>query len=520
MRSKNSIINTIVAIIMNIVNIIISFCAQTIFIKQLGVEYNGINGLFLNIVSMLSIIELGIGSAIIYNLYKPIADNDKEKIKSLMKFYKKSYHLIAIIIFFIGICIIPFLNSIVGNVNIKESIKFIFILFIIDTTFSYLLSYKRSILYANEKTYIVNIVHIIYLILMNTAQIVLLIITSNYIIYLILKILFRIMENIVITIIANKRYPYIKEKNIKDLDKSLKNSITIKVKGLLFHKVGSFVVLGTDNIIISKFLGVTVVGLYTNYNMIINALTQVLGQIYMAITASIGNLLVENNKEKSYNIFKRLNFFNYIISSFCTINFCVLANPFVDMWLGENFTFPYYVVIILGINFYVQTMRKTINAFKEAAGIFYEDRFVPIIESIVNIIASVILVKICGLSGVFLGTIISTLVIYIYSYPKYVYIPLFNKKRIEFLKQNIYYFILLVCEGIICVFISKYIVITNLIIEIICKLIICTISIYIMNSFIFHKKEEYKYFKDLIKENFININKKINKHKNNRKEER
>lgn len=511
MRSTNSVMNTIVAIIMNILNILITFCAQTVFISQLGVEYNGINGLFLNIVSMLSIVELGIGSAIVYNLYKPIKNNDKEAIKSLMKFYKKSYHLIAVIVFLIGVCIIPFLNTIVGQVRVEESIHIIFLLFLIDTTFSYLLSYKRSILYASEKTYIVNIVHILYLVVMNAAQIALLIKTNNYIIYLTVKIVCRILENIIITIIANKRYPYINEKDSKELEKSVKDNINIKVRGLLFHKISSFIILGTDNIIISKFLGVYTVGLYTNYSMIINALTQILSQIYAAITASIGNLLVENNKEKSYQIFKKLNFFNYISSSFCAINLCVLANTFVNIWLGKEYILPYYVIIILAINFYMQTMRKTINAFKEAAGVFYEDRFVPIIESIVNIVASIILVKLLGISGVFIGTIISTLVIYVYSYPKYVYIPLFGKKRIEFLKENLYYFIILIFNGLICIITLNYINIGNLYLDLICKLVVSVFLITLINIIIFHKKEEYKYFINLARNVFINIVNKVKK---------
>lgn len=499
MRSKNSIINTIVAIIMNFINILISFFAQTIFIKTLGIEYNGINGLFLNIVSMLSIIELGIGSAIVYNLYKPIAENDKEKIKSLMQFYKKSYHIIAIIIFALGVCIIPLLNNIVGEVNINEDIKFIFFLFILDATFSYLLSYKRSILYANEKTYIVNIVHIGYLVLLNALQIVFLISTKNYIIYLILKIIFRVLENIIITYLANKKYPYIKEKNVEVITDDIKNNIVEKVKGLLFHKIGSFIVLGTDNIIISKFLGINVVGLYTNYNMIINALNQVMSQIYAAITASIGNLLVENNSDKSYFTYKKLMFFNYICSSFCAVVFCCLANPFVKVWLGKEFLISFVTVVILSLNFYMQSMRKTVNAFKEAAGVFYEDRMVPLIESIVNIIASIIFVNIFGLNGVFIGTIISTLVVYIYSYPKYVYIPIFKKKKTQFLKENLYYFVMLLVEGSICIFIVQNIIINNLFLEIILKLIISSIIMLLMDFLLFRKSEEYQYFINLLK---------------------
>ena len=189
MRSQNSIKNTIVSMIMSIVTILIGLVTQKIFIKMLGTEYLGLNGLFTNILSMLAIAELGIGSAIIYSLYKPIAQNDKEKIKSLIEFYKKSYRAIALVVTIIGICVVPFLKIIVGETYIQENITFLYILFLFDTVVSYLLTYKRSVLYANQKTYIINIIHILYLLLMNTLQVIILITTKNYIMYLIIKII-------------------------------------------------------------------------------------------------------------------------------------------------------------------------------------------------------------------------------------------------------------------------------------------------------------------------------------------
>ena len=230
MRSTNSIKNVIVAIIMNLITIVIGFIAQRIFIQTLGTEYLGINGLFTNILSMLGIIELGLGSAIIYHLYKPIAEDDKDKIKSLMLFYKVGYRVIGFIIAIIGLLLIPFLRFIVGEVNITESIKFIYLLFLMDIVASYLLTYKRSILYANQKTYIVNIVHIGYLIVMNMLQLTILIQSKNYIFYLWIKIVCRILENMAITIIANYKYPYIKDKQVKALDKKVRKSIFTKVK--------------------------------------------------------------------------------------------------------------------------------------------------------------------------------------------------------------------------------------------------------------------------------------------------
>ena len=502
MRSTNSIKNAITAVVSNIVTILIGIVSQAIFIKTLGAEYLGINGLFTNIVSMLGIAELGIGSAIIYNLYEPIAKDDTEKIKSLMNFYKKSYRIIAVIVFIIGMMVIPFLKNIVGNVSININIEFIYSLFIIDVVASYLLTYKRSILYANQKTYITNIVHIGYLIVMNTLQIVILLIAKNFIIYLIIKIICRILENIVITIIANRKYPYIKEKNVEKIDKKTTKDIVRKVKGLIFHKIGSFAVLGTDNIIISKFLGVVTVGLYSNYNMIIQAVSNLFLQVFDSLTASVGNLLVENNCKKSYEIYKNMLMMNSILFTFATTEIICLIEPFIKVWIGEQYLLSKVVLIILMVNFYIQGMRKTCLVFKMAAGVFHEDRYFPIMESIINIVVSVILVKIIGLPGVFLGTIVSTLPVILISYPKYVYIPLFHKSFWDYIKENVYYYILAFLTVSIAMFVTSYISINNLILKLIVNAITSSVIFAVMQYIFFHKKSEYKYLKNMVK-NFI-----------------
>ena len=208
MRTSYSIKNSISSIASNIIIMLLGFIAQTVFIKLLGSEYLGLNSLFLNIISMLSITELGISSAIIYNLYKPLNDDNKEDIKSLMLFYKKCYFVIAFIILVIGLIILPFLNIIVGTHNIEENIKIIFMLFISDSIFTYLFSYKRSLLIADQKNYVINITHIICLIILNIIQISILFIFKNYYIYLIISILFKVIENISISLIVNHKYPY------------------------------------------------------------------------------------------------------------------------------------------------------------------------------------------------------------------------------------------------------------------------------------------------------------------------
>ena len=310
---------------------------------------------------MLGIAELGIGPAIIYNLYKPIKEENKEKIKSLLNFYKKSYHAIACIILIIGICILPFLNTIVGENNISENIYLIFIFFLIDAISSYLLSYKISILYATQKNYIVDMVHIICLVGMNIIQIAVLIISKNYYLYVFLRIVFRVVENIVITRIANKKYPYITEKNINKLEKSIKKDILHKVKGSIFHSSGPFIVLNSDNIIISTFLNLDLLGRYLNYNMIIKSVSNLFSQVFTAMTASIGNLLVSQNDKKSYSIYKKITFLNFWIFSYAAISIYCIIEPFITVWIGKEFILPTIVLIVLVLNFYIQRNETIYN---------------------------------------------------------------------------------------------------------------------------------------------------------------
>ena len=308
MRLINSIKNVGAAMTSYILAMLIGIVAQSILVRYLGIEYTGLNGLFSNIVSMLSIAELGIGSAVVYHLYRPIAEKDTEKIKSLMGFYKKAYRFIAVVIGIVGICIIPFLNIIVGETTISsKEIYVIFGLFLFDTVCSYLLTYKRSLLYADQKNYVINLIHILYTVFLNAVQIYIIITMRNFILYLIVKVIFRILENLIITIYTNKKYPYILEKNIEKLDNDIFKDIMKKVKALLYHKVGGYLIDGTDNVIISMFLGISSVGIITNYKVILNAMSSLISQIFNAITASVGNLLVSESKEKVYDTYKKLS---------------------------------------------------------------------------------------------------------------------------------------------------------------------------------------------------------------------
>lgn len=500
-RKKSSFKNMITAVSSNVLTIIVGLVAQAVFIKILGSEYLGLNGLFSNVISMLGIVELGMGSAIIYNMYKPIAENDHEKIKSLMQFYKKSYRIITLIISIIGIMIIPFIKYIVDieSVTVDINVYLVYILFLLETICSYILSYKRSMLYADQKEYITNIIHMGYTILVNTMQLTFLYFTHDYYLYLIIKVMMRLVENIVISSYVNRRYSYLLDNKVTKLDSKTEKDIFQKIRALFFHKIGTFIVSGTDNIIISKYLGLVTVGLYSNYYMIINAVQTVINHIIQATRASVGNLLVTESKTKQFDVFNKIRFVNFWISCFSSICIFVIMDSFITIWIGYKFVLPTKVLLVLVINFFIVSSRSTYGAFKEAAGIFYEDRFVPIIESLLNIVLSIIFVKKFGLMGVFMGTIGSGLVLWCYSYPKYVYNKLFGRKIADYMKETIYYFIIFILIAGFTYSLAILISFDNVYLQFISNVLIALIVPNVIMLLLFSKDESFKYFINMLK---------------------
>lgn len=500
MRSREAVRNTICSLISYSIIVIIGFVSQRVFVRALGNEYLGIHSLFSNIVTMLGIVELGFGSAIITNLYRPVAENDFLLINKLLTFYKKVYRYIAAIVFILGIVMMCFINKVIGNTSLDINFKFIFLFYLIDTVSSYILSYKRSIIYAYQKTYYITVVHIIIVVVMNVLQIGVLLCTGNYYGYLVIKVCFRIFENVIINFIANSKYSFIKEKNNMPLSKEIKQEIVKKVEGLLFHKIGTFIVCGTDNIMISMLpgLGIKWVGLYSNYLLITNQLSNIIGQIFNSITGSVGNLIVEENYDKNHNVFKVILFANAWIYTYASISLYFISKPFITLWLGEEYLFNDYIVLALVINFYLSGMRNTYMLFKEAAGIFYEDRMVPIYESIVNLVISLIAGYYWGIIGVFLGTICSNFVLYFYSFPKYVYGQILQKTIFDYLKELFYYIGAFVALFTFCYLVIININFNNMLLDLLIKAIVIFFIVNVSFLLIKVKSMEFNYFLNII----------------------
>ena len=493
MRTKRSIMNIICALFQNILSILIGFIVQKIFINSFGTEYLGLNGLLGNIISMLCVTELGLGSAIIYNLYKPIEKKDKKTIRTLMNLYKRAYQVIALCVLIIGIMIMPFIDDLVGKTSIKDNISMIYLLFLFEVVISYLTSYKRSLLEADQKNFIINLVHVFYLIIYNTLSILLILFIKNYYIYIGLRIISKLIENTVLNIIVNKKYSYINEKTNDKLKKEIKQDIIKRLKAIAFHKLGGFIVFGTDNILITKMFGIISTGLLSNYNMIIVAVQNLSNQIIQPITASVGNLLVAEKREKHFEVYKKIRLINVWVSIYCATSILVVMESFINLWIGKEYLLSYSVLLILVINYYMNSTRNVFNVFKDAAGICYEDRFIPLLESAVNLIFSIVFGLLFGLTGIFLGTLLSHLILHLYSYPKYVYTKLFNKNKKDYFKEFFVYLFIFLISLLITSTIAKLFVFDNGLMNVFKNIIISLIIPNVIMIVCFYNTDEFKF---------------------------
>lgn len=498
-RTENSIINSAMSIVTQVLTVVLNFAVKTVFIKMLSDEYLGVNGLFTNIITMLSLADLGIGIAIPYSLYKPLAKKDEHKINVLMNFYKKVYTIIGIAVLLIGLSLTPFLGLIIKDIpkNVPH-LSLIYILFVIHSASSYFFVYKKFLIDSDQKGYITSRIIFTFSTLLSIIQIILLVTTKNYILFLLSSIILVIIQNIYISSKANKLYPFIKNKTDEKLEKEDMEGIKKNVSSLFIYKVGTVIMNGTDNIIISKFIGLIIVGFYSNYVLIINSITTVLNQIFNAITSSIGNLVVTTNKKRSKEVYDNLNFANFWLYALFGVCIIVLINPFINIWIGKKYVMGFSIVFLLVLNFYVLGMQSVTNSFRNAYGLFWIAKYRPIIMVIINIVISVVLVQFIGIEGVLIGTLVSRLVTTAWLDPYIVHKYGFEISPKSYYIDYLKYLVIFIAISIILNYFVSMIAINNIFILILIAILV-VISVNVILVLLFFKTSEFNYFYDKIK---------------------
>lgn len=409
-RTKNTVRNIVFGSIYRIINIILPFISRTVILYIMGTQYLGLSSLFTSILSFLSLTELGIGGAMIFSMYKPIAQNDCKTICGVLNLYKRLYGIIGSIVLGLGLLIMPFLKIIVKEtLPDGMNIYVLYIVYLINSVLSYwLFAYKNALLQAHQRDDINSKIASIITPLSYAVMLVVLFLTKNYYAYVIWLPIFTIITNIVRSSYVDKNFPNLKPEG--EISKELKKSIAKKVQALIGTKLNTVVLNAADNIVMSAFLGLTVIAMYGNYYYIMSSIIGFLGICYSAMTAGLGNSLATETVEKNYNDFKKLSFMNAWLVGWCTVCLICLYQPFMHLWVGEELMFPFYVVLEIGLYFYIYQIRKIPVTYKDAAGIWWEDRYRPYVSMLVNLVFNIVLVQVIGISGIILSTVISLLV--------------------------------------------------------------------------------------------------------------
>lgn len=433
-RVKNSMRNIFYRVFSQFANILLKFLSRTVFIYILGAEFLGINGLFSEVLQMLALADLGFGTAMVFSMYQPLAENNQEKIAQLMQLYKKLYRVIAIVITVIGVALIPCLPYIV---NLDSEIPYLnvyYLLYLANTVSSYLVIYKTCILNADQKNYLISKYDTVFNFLSTIMCTIFLYITRNFMVYLLIQVLFTYLKNFYCSHIAEKMYPYINNK-VDKLPQNESKKIFDNVKSVFIYKLSTTLVGSTDNTLISIMVGTRAVGLYSNYSMIISNVSMIINIIFSSVTASIGNLVVERKVQKNYDVYKKMQLISFILSTISISGIYVLINDFVRMWLGETYVLDGLIVIAIIVNMYFSIILMPIWSYREATGMYRQTKYVMVVTAIVNLFLSIILGEIMGLAGILLATSIARLSTYFWYEPKLLFAQFFEQSVWKYYRE-------------------------------------------------------------------------------------
>lgn len=495
-RTNAAIKNMIYTNITTIILMLASFACRMVFVRVLSENYLGINSLFANVIGLLSFAELGIGSAIGFELYKPLAEKkDKKKLIQLMQFYKKCYWLIGTFIFVLGLMLIPFLNYFAKDPGNVGNIKLYYIVFLFNSASSYFVSYKFTLTAADQKNYIYFIVNTVATLLGDIIQIVALILTKNYFVYLISGSLVIFIVRIIASNQIDKLYPFLREKSTDKLNKYEIDHIFRNIKAIFVHKLSDKFINQTDNIITSAFVGLSYAGLMDNYVLIISSIKSFAMSFSNSVIAGFGHMIatIQDNNLIFEKYLQYRFLFMWIMGVFGVCIFA-LINPLVAFLFGEKYLIPLFVLFVYMIEFYLSGESTCLSTIKEPAGIFVQDRWISVLRAVVNIIFSILFAIRYGLVGVYMGTICQRLVLLVFL-PIVVNNNLFHQNILKYYLDMVYMFLVTLINGIVCYYIAKAMNINFV------MYFISAGTIFILSNAIYwlfyHKRKEFNFIKKL-----------------------
>lgn len=424
-RRKKALKNVSFNILSQALTLILAFISRTFFVKIFGVEYLGLNGLFTDVLGLLSMADLGFTIAMVYSFYEPLANHDEKKLAGLITFYKKVYMCIAFAVALIGILLLPILPYIINSKTIIPNVNIYYLISLFNVVISYLWVYKTAILTADQQEYRIKKISMITSIITTLVQILVIYVFQNYIIYLLISTVSSLVNNIIASWVATKLYPFIKIK--VEITKQEKIDIFKNLGAVFVFKASNVLINATDNILISILVGTIVVGYYSNYSMIQKQIMTFYSLLFTSMTASIGNLIVEESPETRYKVFKCQQTMSFVLCLVIVPCFALLINDFIGIWLGNSFNFDSLTLIVICLNMYLACVLQPLWTYREATGLYRKTKWIMLICAIENIILSIILGKIMGLAGILLASALSRLSTYIWYEPRILFKEYFER---------------------------------------------------------------------------------------------
>lgn len=456
-RTHYSVKNATVAMATKILAIVFGYFARMVLTRVIAIEYVGLNGLLMNILGALNVFDLGIGTALVYSLYKPVAAHDEAKQNLYLELYKKIYFWIAALVTVICLLMYPIMRVLLFKKFTVEHLFLIYLVFTARTVSSYFLMYRSIIFLANQRNYVNDLIDSILLILQNVIQIVLLVSTKSFYLFISIGLFTLLLRNCLIYWFAGVEYPFICRKPVGKLGKEEKESVYKNVKAILMHKIGTVIINNIDNLTLTSVVGIIAVGLYSNYYLIIGSISQIIGRIIYGISGSVGNLGTTEDKNHVKEVF--LGTFLLVAIGYGTASIVLseMLDVFVEASFGTEYVFPRLVTVVLCVNFFLNGLRQASLIFRDSLGLFWHDRYKTIIESLVNLVFSIILAKKMGAAGVFIGTFISIVGVSMWVEPIVLYRDYFKSPVSEYFKKLFKYVFLYGCSFLLVNYLNQMI---------------------------------------------------------------
>ncbi len=403
MRTEKSMRNIVYGEVNVILTVLLSMVTRTALVRILGLSAVSLNGLFTEVIAVLSLAELGVGSAITYNLYKPLAGQDEQKLTQLMWFYKSAYRLIAGFILAAGLCFLPFVSCLIRNAEYDIGyLRLVYVIFLLKTVSSYFFSYKRTLLDADQKMYLISAANTLFRFITVASNLAVLMLTHNFIAYLLSDVGVTLANNVAIAHIADRQYPFLKKRD--RLPQEEKKKIFANMKHLFIGTLSGKITNSTDNILISVLVGTLQVGLYSNYSLIISNVRKILLLIPDAAAGSIGNLAVSESRERCHQVLCRMTFIIYLVTTFCSACILCMSDPFVEILFGRKYLMDDILQYSFVVNFFYFVVREPLWRMMMVSGLFAKDKNISILGSSINLVVSIVLGLKWGILGIMLGT--------------------------------------------------------------------------------------------------------------------